>query len=489
MRQAIQSVRKSSTSSSQSNPPSHVSSSYTCSYAGLTGYFSRLVKCGLITRSLLKRLLYRQFAESNFNFSDVKVRRSHKVECVIFPTQLSFEIFKASRTWFKSQTIELDGTSTSTDRTERIRTYKRQNAIDMVDSSDSMNSSDTNSFEFIKNSHSQSNLRDCVINFESECESEKLKNVLGKPNLQPGNSSFDLPNVPATHRAYEDLSVLGVCETGRKNKKRRSKSMPSLTNMRNENTFFASSNFERSASLGIITVMKSFERDDSIECRKKTNSEIIRTDFMDQKSSNDLSSICFSTSYICALNASAEDNRRQSLPVENSNLNDGCFRFSQVGLSSRYCSDFLFASPRSSDSGLADIAGTGTLIFPNHSENCEKWRYKVDSLCHSSNVFYPTTESNNLDYVSDGVVTTTPTISCKNIFIENPSRHTSSSNIFYDPSAVPRQNEDIVNNGGVYRSGMYAHWWLKTRIPAEAFGDKTKSSIKSSKGKKSVRTN
>lgn len=99
IRQQIRSVRISSPSPTvRPQPPPHNSvSRRSTPYSRLASYFARLVRRGVITRKLLKRLLYSEFNGVNTDFvrRRKRDRRSHRVECVIYPQE-------AVRTWISN---------------------------------------------------------------------------------------------------------------------------------------------------------------------------------------------------------------------------------------------------------------------------------------------------------------------------------------------------------------------------------------------------
>lgn len=93
IRGQIRSVRISSPASSIRPPPTpphnSVSGRRGTPYSRLAAYFARLVKRGVITRQLLKRLLYSEFSGVNTAYvrRRRRDRRSHRVECVIYPQE------------------------------------------------------------------------------------------------------------------------------------------------------------------------------------------------------------------------------------------------------------------------------------------------------------------------------------------------------------------------------------------------------------------
>lgn len=180
LKQQIRTVRKSSVSSPspatspppgkpQPLPPPHVSLPPASPYSELTAFFADLVQRGVITRKVLKRLLYAQFKEDGkgVNILGVKVRHSHKVECVIFPTRVSVGTYTVKKTWLKSCVTEDDSdddcdssSDTATNSTHSLQETKssdhksghleRQNALDYgSDDKSSVSSCASSPFGFI----------------------------------------------------------------------------------------------------------------------------------------------------------------------------------------------------------------------------------------------------------------------------------------------------------------------------------------------------
>lgn len=180
LKQQIRTVRKSSVSSPSPAtspppvkphplPPPHVSLHRASPYSELTAFFADLVQRGVITRKILKRLLYAQFKEDGMgvNILGVKVRRSHKVECVIFPTRVSMGTYTVKQTWLKSCATEEDsdqnddsssdaGTNSTCSLQEMESLgcisgrLERQNAVDYgSDDKSSVSSCASNPFGFV----------------------------------------------------------------------------------------------------------------------------------------------------------------------------------------------------------------------------------------------------------------------------------------------------------------------------------------------------
>nr|CAD7195766.1 unnamed protein product [Timema douglasi] len=137
----IRSVRKSPATSPppgkpQPLPPPHVSLPAASPYAHLTAYFANLVKKGVITRTILKNLLYLEFSSGKVSILGVKLRRNHKVECVIFPRPTSVGNLTSKRTWIKSSTTDTDSEedtcSAPSSSSETDSPFlRRQDAVDL----------------------------------------------------------------------------------------------------------------------------------------------------------------------------------------------------------------------------------------------------------------------------------------------------------------------------------------------------------------------
>lgn len=315
-----------------------------CSYAELTAFFAGLVKRGVITRALLKRLLYRQCADE-VTVLGVCVRRSHRVECVLFPTKLTFSAVEACG---------------------RERTFSRQDA---VDHSSSEGSCSSNPFGYIH-----------YFAADEEEDMSKCKpNFLNMSDSKSQGSSFDVPPQPVTLRGYEDLSALGHSQDNTKSEPTERKTLP----------------------LVIPSTFKEMDRSVSV----------------DPKLCSDLS-------------PSEEEVNRTfyshfALPCE-------------VGFAD---ADSL----RSSDSGLADVARTVS--------ECD---CTVHSLCST-----PRTSAQP----ALPAATFSSTVQCsKNSTIcftshaQLPKRSAESCTVVNTVCATDRQR-------GIYRSGIYAHWWAKAQIP------------------------
>lgn len=443
------------------------------------------MKRGIITRALLKRLLYRQFADENVNVLGVKVRRSHKVECVIFPTQLSFGIFKSSKTWKKTQTIELDSTSTSTDEYPMIN--KGQKIVGVDHKSDD-NSCGSDSVEFIKYFPVNSKILHCEEN-HTKSESDTNQNVVEKRSLPSGGSSFDVPPIPITYRACEDLSVLEVIEMIDVDKVSRRKSLPSFLSNSVRHSIELSC-FERSVSLDLINFLKFPLKPDAEDSNYRASNST--KTLSSERSTDNASSICFKTSHVCVVNENSkksyENLRRRTSNPSLRNYGDQCLQLTP-GLSacSFPCSSDVLGSPRSSDSGLADITGTSTSMLPNSAQDCERWNSRTGSLYDSSKCVSflqvpVTSDEFESQYVRSPFGATQLSLTSKNIYVGSPIKSSDPSSSEFDVSSSTRW----IDGSGVYRSGMYAHWWLKTRIPLEALDGGSDSPKNSSKGKNSV---
>lgn len=489
LKQAIRAIRKSSVTSPQPNPPPHVSSQFTCPYYELTEYFAKLVKSGVITRTLLKRLLYRQFADS-VNIVGVKVRRSHRVECVIFPTKLSFGTFTATRTWVKSSPEIIENENDSENESPRtISTssegqtplLERQDAVDF----DNRSSNGSNPFGFIRYFSTESKRYSVkiTINPSSDVNSENVKThppLLGEiSSSQSDGSSFEVPPIPITQRACEDLSAL-VSDSIEVDDVATRNSLPSPLC-----PFHRSSKvmFERSASVDPAHLSHYIPADDDAQSESSDKFSSSFADF--QNSTSDSFTTVYPRNNISSRSdskESANDPRVQRVLSSSPPMSPPhySYHFVQVthGLSGDYCRccKDVHSSPRSSDSGLADIA-TCNITSPDYTgfiaNDCgelsglEPWSdspYRVpntpaefEAQCICSSPFGSTPRTS-----------AQPSITSENVFIESSDTvNPSYTSCHTTPFPTPQNWDHKHSSGNIYRSGMYAHWWLKTRIPAE----------------------
>lgn len=229
LKQQIRTVRKSSVSSPspatspppgkpQPLPPPHVSLPPASPYSELTAFFADLVQRGVITRKVLKNLLYAQFKEDGIDVSilGVKVRRSHKVECVIFPTRVSMGTYTVKQTWLQSYVTEeesddddsssdtatnssfsLQETESSNRKSGRL---ERQNAVDYGgDDKSSVSSCASNPFGFIQ--YYSSKCADSLAGIEGFVDGKDAgllelgsESVGTKKSELPGNSTTTQQN-------------------------------------------------------------------------------------------------------------------------------------------------------------------------------------------------------------------------------------------------------------------------------------------------------
>ncbi|KAL0274433.1 UNVERIFIED_CONTAM: hypothetical protein PYX00_006856 [Menopon gallinae] len=368
--QAIRSIRKASVSSP--NPPPHVSSQFTCPYTELTSYFASLVKSGVITRALLKRLLYRQCGPENVNIIGVKVRRNQRVECVIFPTKISFSAFKPTRTYVKSESTDESGStsprtiSTLSDGISHI--LRRQDAVDC-----DTPAPEENPYGYIKYFSPEPKRSSVSVRLNSVGVNTELS------GSQSAGSSFDVPPKPIMLRACEDLTSLVTLDQIRCDVRG---SLPApLTPDRHSDPLQRSA----SADPGILPT----------EERASDEVEVTRYHFTE----------------LCE------------------------------------CCEDLSGTPRSSDSGLADITSTCTITLPDLPQ---PWTgmSPTASLSHNCN-----TEFEEQCSYHSVRTSAPPFITSDVIFVKDATG-----------PVIPLPTEPAV----VYRSGMYAHWWMKTHIPAAA---------------------
>lgn len=300
----------------------------------------------MITRALLKRLLYRQCADE-VTVLGVCVRRSHRVECVLFPTKLTFSA------------VEACGRDPS-------RSFSRQDAVDHSSSDGSCSS---NPFGYIHY-------------FAPDDENLKYQdNFLNMSGAKSEGSSFDVPTHPVTLRAYEDLSALGHSQDNPVAEPTERKTLP---------LYIPSHGF------------KETDRSASVDPR-----------------------LCSDLEPVAEINRTFYSHF--AVPCE-------------IGFPD---ADSL----RSSDSGLADVARTAS--------ECD---CTVHSLCST-----PRTSAQ-------------PAVPA-----ETCAQNSSIPTCFTSHAQLPKRSAEsctVVNTvcetdrpRGIYRSGIYAHWWAKAQIPpALVFG-------------------
>lgn len=407
---------------------------------------------------------------------------------------MSFGVFRASKTWIKSQLIEIDSASTSSE--DHCKSLRRQNAFDF-DSRSSNSSGACDSFGYAK----------YIPVSEITCDVEKTKsgnklNLCKEHSSKSGESSFDVPLIPITHRACEDLSALKIIEAVPVDQTSSRKSLPSLLRC-NQRYSTETSVFERSASLDLINFYNFSMNSENSELNVNTSKLCHKSS---SEKSNYVSSIRFSTSYVSAFTENCDDSVQKSLRRVASNPNfpnylNQCNHSTQ-GLSS-YCYRCYYdalSSPRSSDSGLADITGTSTIILQNIAQDCGQWNSRSSLYDQWNNLSLSETPISTDEFESQ-CICTSPFESTSKTIIQTPSTskivHHKSPTNSSDPTpadcrtifSTPISFNEEQLGPGVYRSGMYAHWWLKTRLPAEKLGEENNNLERINKGKKDVSIN
>ncbi|KAK3913655.1 Rho guanine nucleotide exchange factor 7 [Frankliniella fusca] len=441
LRQQIRCVLHKSSSPKSPLPPPHVSGLNlppASPYARLTEYFANLVKAGIITRPLLKRLLYRQFSKDyeNVGIVGVKIRHNHKVECVIFPQPVGLA------QWQKASLVNL---SSDSSEEETLRVLERQDAIDMSDSSTGSTSSSPFSLMCYMPSSREVPNQGSGLLAPGKVTLEYTTSKSGESSFetQPGHQPF-----PST--VCQDLSHLSEEEFSCRAESRfslppsfdPSRAQPSLPihTWHSTSTIILpretlqrthSSTLELAPSalpLAEITFDPVVTSDNN--CSEST-SEIYRTE---SHIPNCL--FCGSEPTSASERASTRTDKHQEV-ASPSYVNElpNCVPVNETCA----CCAARPLSPRSSDSGLADITSPD---ITNSNLRPDEW-LRLESS--------PGPATNQL---SDCDLTSLGSYSVPS----NTVHHLDSNEVLWKPQDHKSRL--------VYRSGMYAHWGLKMRIPA-----------------------
>lgn len=395
-------------SQSASSTPTHVSEA---PYAtGLARYFAKLVRDGVLTRGVLKRLLYPELIDAAkvIRVLGIRIRRSHRVECVIFPEP-------------KDATYSFVPSTPDSSPSRSLLT--RQNAQDESDSDEG--SCDTDPLGYIRYySPSEDNCKvaQCVsLNFEncvelpktqSYCSTQYIEctNTLEKPvESVSAQSSFDAPSKENAGACW-DLSRL---DSG--------SPLPALSRPLRR---------PRLSEQDLYTSCQPVGRHRSLppEFEIKTNAE--------------RHAVCL------AIPA-------QAMPTPSA-LTVSLFTLNINEENEDYFSELDHHPLRTSVYSLDVGVGLNT---PARNSDCEdrgEIELRQDSLGSEASVrtVRPAEDSSAAAYC----VSLVQSVSCR----------TSDSGLATStPPPTPPPTPALCSSPqGIYRSGLYAHWWLKTRIPA-----------------------
>ncbi|KAE8750461.1 hypothetical protein FOCC_FOCC002755 [Frankliniella occidentalis] len=445
LRHQIRCVLHKSSSPKSPLPPPHVSGLNlppASPYARLTEYFANLVSAGVITRPLLKRLLYRQFSKDyeNVGIVGVKIRHNHKVECVIFPQPMGLA------QWQKASVVNLPSDSSEEGN---LRVLERQDAFDM---SDSCSSGSTSSSPFSLM---------CYMPASREVPdqgSELLvpaKMTLEYATSKSGESSFETHpgHQPFPSSVCQDLSHL--CEEE--------------FSCRGESRFSLPPSFDPSrappslpihtwhSTSTIILPRETLQRTHSSTLELAPSALPLAEITFDpvvtsENSCAESTGIYRTESHIpnclfCGSEPPSASNGASTRTVGHQEVSAPSFvnelpSCDPVDENCACCAARPL-SPRSSDSGLADITSPD---LTNSNLRPDEWLGMESS---------PVAATNQL---SDCDLTSLRSYSVP----LNNVQHLKSNQVVWNP-------EDHKSRL-VYRSGMYAHWGLKMRLPASSLG-------------------
>lgn len=427
-------------------PPPHAVSSIP--YIHLTMYFARLVRKKIITRKILKKLLYKEYI-NRYNTEHVPRRRVHRSEYIIYPE-------KASITWISS--------SSSSSVTENRCINERQissnksnddERMSMTDDDEMTNGSKRcSSFHYISKPVFRTTLKvignNCDINYNAELKCS--------PNLV----CEDLSKIDDNVEVYYELS-------NRQNFQHESRQSEPL-HASNESNYDLHSVGFKSFSVGCdsFPVLEPPSIDDDLSNSVSDKSNV--SDFnVSQYPKKYYSSYCIGSPVI---SSNEKLNKLNNTPFSNNDRNN-CEKKKGVPASSllqtlsskeneRCLSDChrfnntCKLSVRSSDSGLADI---------------------TSSLINTSTRGQLNIESDSSSNFEGHCVCTSP-------FETTPHTSASEEKVYITEYKVETAAPDL--EPATFKSGMYAHWWLKTKIPAHVLKTPVTTGFSSDTGKANI---
>ncbi|XP_068084597.1 uncharacterized protein [Anabrus simplex] len=420
------------------------------------------------------------------NILGVKIRRSHKVEYVIFPQRVSVGTSPV-HTWIGSSSTE------SLSKTRRD-TLTRQNAVD-----ESCGSCASNPFGF--------------IHYYSSSNTGSVGSVV----IESGQSSFEKTSA---HRSFsctvcEDLAHIDedVC-SGMKSKPEHKgpcrqirQSLPCMLHSKHFSSpvsssvcFFPTSHNQEVSTKDLPQEQYSptTTHSSSLDLPAKMipvptamMAEILYNPDLYSKvkhqesggsgksveSVDTVHDLPMCRSNDCEL---LKKQTNSDTGVRRSPKSKRCYSYQYINITTnkpkdssccQYCRD-IPCSSRSSDSGLADIAGNSSAMA---SPDLSGLRPRISHFSIPAHSFTPR-ESSELDYEAQCVCTSPfgstprtsaqPSLMSEKIFVdstESASPSVTSSCLDASPVTTPQSS-----TSGIYRSGMYAHWWLKTKLPLSA---------------------
>lgn len=398
-------------------PPPHAVSSIP--YIHLTMYFARLVRKKVITRKMLKKLLYKEYT-NRYDTKLVPRRRVHRSEYVIFAE-------KASLTWITSSSDSsmIDDKQYIAELTEDEERISCCSSMSVGTDGESMGSESNSSFNYIEKPI-----------FRTTLMMDQDEN-----NVSRGSELKYTPNL-----IFEDLSKIDDHVEMRYQ----------LSNERNFQHDIRQSEPPASRNTPIVDLHSGF-KSFSADCENirstmspalydhdlrnpvSTKHKILPGEKRYCSSYNIASPNVSSTeeleklirNHLFPSNSVAADFRNSKIMPELENANNE----RQSG--SNYSTQQDKISLRSSDSGLADI----TSLLVN------------------------TPTSGALNIESDGSSNFENHCVCTSPFDTTPHTSTTEDKVF---TAERKAETGLDDEPLIFKSEMYAHWWLKTKIPANA---------------------
>lgn len=442
LRQQIRAVLHKSSSPKSPLPPPHVSGKDlppASPYARLTEYFANLVHAGIITRPLLKKLLYRQFSKDyeNVGILGVKVRRNHKVECVIFPQPMGLA------QWQKASIVHLPSDS-SEEALGSGHILERQDAFEISDSS-SIASTSSSPFSLI--CYMPSNGK--TPGYDTLSPPNKM--MLEFANSKSGESSFEIPpgHQPFPPTVCQDLSHISEDEVTCRGESRFSlppsldpiKPLPSLpihTWHSTSTVIFPQEKLQRTHS-------STLELTASALSLAEITFDPVILPFETNRTEDSSAALEMQPDIPHCLFCSTEKSKESQRMSSKSRRCKSVASVSYVSsVESCECCPARPLSPRSSDSGLADITSPDLM---NSTSRRGEWLHMRSSQVAAE------------DHLPDCDV------ACSRSYA-SPSGSAPPTSAQHSLSDQAHWNPHDHKSRLVYRSGMYAHWGLKMHIPA-----------------------
>ncbi|XP_044267611.1 uncharacterized protein LOC123013250 isoform X2 [Tribolium madens] len=458
-------------------------------FASLTKYFSKCIKDKLITRKLLKQLLYPEYL-NRMNLAMVRIRH-HKSECVIIAKSAQCRI----------SVINCDSDSDEeSDSNETL--IKRQNAIIQSDSS---GSSSSNPFGYIRYYNPQTN--EIATKYESFIDygdvkmAEEPKSVITSAKFElikqaSENSEASSGIVPKPFGACEDLvnldgsisrDTLDVpkryvplvrqsCPTKLVGNKFSSSSLTTIyipgwsnsdTNINRrinydlEENDSSTTTHSSSLELPLNTVplpdkivAELLYNFDSEESDPPSTQTVIKPPTM------------FANEFQKPFSITR---RRSSIQINPQDLKQGpvrrCVSSKYLRMSPSYCRGCVEChSPRSSDSGMA---GSCTLNSPNSVQESNRGitLSEFEAQCPCTSPFGSTPRTSEPSVSGNSLRTSVTSLD----MCPWPKMHSKEEGPIKSRSmgcVLDEGEEEGEEEVPIYKSGLYAHWWLKAKIPA-----------------------